>query len=188
MNDRVSRIVLLCEDQRHQQLVFAYLHRCGCKNPERIVRPRVASREKHGGNVGWVLDEFPKELEACRKRQTRVNTLLIVFVDADTLTVEARRRQFRDRLKAMKHKSLTEKDPVVLLIAKYHVETWICALLGQSVSEEEDCKKRKFTKEEIHQAAKTLHAWSRENAAPQSSHVPSLMSALPGWRMISDSL
>jgi hypothetical protein len=184
MSDRVSQIVLLCEDQRQQQLVFAYL-RSSRKNPERLVRPRVASQERHDGNIGWVLDEFPKELHACRQRQKKAQTLLVVFIDADDLSPDARRRQLLDRLKKLDMQSLTDEDPVALLIAKRHVETWICALHGEGVSEDDDCKaKMKFTREAIRAAADALYAWRRKNASPGSTCVPSLTAALSEWRKI----
>ncbi len=185
MSDRVSQFVLLCEDVTHEQLAKAYLKKCRYENLGRLVRPRVASREQHGGNVGWVLNEFPKELHACRQRQKKSNTLLIVLVDADTFTVADRRRQLLERLKAAGYEGFGEKEPAVLLIPKRHVETWICALLGDSVSEEEDCKSRdKSKKQDIRQAAETLFNWSRAKATPGPTCVSSLKTALPEWRKI----
>ena len=120
MSDRVSRTILLCEDDPHAQLVRSYMERCGLQTREPYLHPRIASREVHGGNVNWVLREFSKELHACRQRHlAHANTLLIVVVDADDLEVTDRRGQLRAE------SPMSEIDPVVVLIPKRHVETWI---------------------------------------------------------------
>jgi hypothetical protein len=185
MSERVSQIILLCEDETHERLTKAYLKACGHKNPERFVRSLVASRMQHGGNVGWVLDEFPKQLHACRQRQKKARTLLIVLVDADKLTVEARRRQLLGRVKSAGLEEFGKSEPAAILIPKRHIETWVSALLGDAVTETEDCKiRRKLRKEEIRRAAETLDEWSRPNATPGTTCVPSLLEALPEWNKI----
>jgi hypothetical protein len=140
---------------------------------------------EQGGNVAWVLREFPKQVHACRQRQKRANTRLIVLVDADNFTVDERRRQLDERLRQAGHEGLSATDPVVLLIPRWHVETWICSLLGNSVTEDEDCKDwDKPSREQIRQAAHTAYEWARENARPGPTCVPSLHIALPNWRKI----
>jgi hypothetical protein len=184
VSSRASRIILLCEDEAHQRLAVAYMNRCGIHR--RDVIDVVASRQKQGGNVGWVLDEFSRQLQACRQRhKAKANTLLVVVVDADTYTVDERRREFNDRLKQARQDELRADDPVALLVPRRHVETWIRSLLGRSVTEDEDCKgSSKPSKEDIRQAADTLHEWARENATPGATCVPSLSAAFPEWRKI----
>lgn len=98
MSSRASQIVLLCEDDVQQRLATAYMKRCGIRT-ERVVVERVARRQTHGGNVGWVLDQFARELKACRQRhKAKANTRLIVFLDADALEVNERRRRLDERL------------------------------------------------------------------------------------------
>jgi hypothetical protein len=61
---------------------------------------------------------------------------------------------------------LTTTDPVALLIPRRHVETWICSLIGRTVTEEDDCKDwDRPTRDEIRQAANTTYEWARDNAA-----------------------
>ena len=116
MADRVSEMVLLCEDDPQQQLVRRYLEKCGLRTSAPTLRIKNASREVHGGNVGWVLTQFPKEMEACRKRHaTFAKTILIVIVDADEKAVAERRAQL----------PTAPSDPIVALIPKRHIETWI---------------------------------------------------------------
>lgn len=183
MSNHPSRIILLCEDDAHERLARAFLEECGVRNLERILRSSNASRLQKGGGAQWVLKSFPEQLQACRRRHAK--TLLIVMVDADNLTVEERRRELLHRLKACDLKELSKDEPVALVIPKRNVETWIAALQGNKVNEDENCKTRaKLTREDYRQAAKTLFAWSRTNATPGPTCISSLQAALPEWRRI----
>lgn len=190
MSSRVSKAVLLCEDQQHQRLVIAFLKQCGIKNPGRILTSKIASQLREGGNVGWVMDEFPRELRAFRQRQqAKAETLLIVMIDADNGSVEERRRELNERAERAGLKPIGPKESVALLVPKRHIETWIRALLDDTVTEDDDCKtKTPTTKEGLRQAAQRLHEWSRANAVPGPNCVPSLAAALPAWRMIGSRL
>jgi hypothetical protein len=132
------------------------------------------------------MDEFPKELRAFRKRQkTTAETLLIVMVDADEDSVEDRRGELNKHAERAGEKPVGPKESVAVLVAKRHVETWIRALLDHTVTEDDDCKtKTPATKGELRRAAQRLHEWSRPNAVPGRSCVPSLSVALPTWWMI----
>jgi hypothetical protein len=187
MNSRVSKAVLLCEDQRHESFLIAYLKQCGVRSPGRVLTARVASKLRQGGNVGWVLDEFPKELRAIRKRHAR--SLLIVMVDADDGAVADRRRQLNERAQKADLEPLDNEDPVALLVPKRHVETWIRALLGERVNEEQDCKANKPpAKSELRQASDCLYQWVRLNAVPGPTCIPSLEAAFATLRMIESRL
>jgi hypothetical protein len=184
MSNRVSKAVLLCEDQGHERLVIAFLKQCGVHSPGRILIRRVASRLRAGGNVGWVMDEFPKELRAFRQRQTRAETLLIVVIDADDVSIDDRRRELNDRA-TRAGLAACFPDEIALIVPKRHVETWIQALLGEQVTEESNCKSGKPPSDQsIHSAARRLHEWSLPNARPGSNCVVLLSAALPTWRMI----
>jgi hypothetical protein len=168
-------MVLLCEDDPQEQLVRRYLERCGVRTLAPTLRVRNASREVHGGNVGWVLREFPKEMEACRKRHAaHARTLLIVVVDADQYTVADRQAQLQT----------DAGDPVVALIPKRHVETWIRSALGQAVNETDSYKDPPSTKADIRAAAHRIHDWARDNPMPGATCVESLRASLPGFRKI----
>jgi hypothetical protein len=188
MSSRVSKAVLLCEDQEHERLVIAFLKQCGVRSPGRILRSRVASKLKAGGNVGWVLDEFANELRTFRNRQKKAESLLIVVIDADNASVEDRRRELNERAQRAGIDTIGP-DEIAVLIPNRHIETWIRALLGDVVSEHDDCKTNKApTKEELRKAAARLFEWSRPHAAIGSSCVPSLSMALPTWQMIGSRL
>lgn len=157
----------------------AYLRACGRSGAEPDIRVRNASRTVHGGNVGWVLREFAREVRACRQRQsTRAASMLIVVVDADQHLVEERRQQL------LVEPPIGDSDPVVVLIPKRHIETWIRAALGGRVDELADYKRPVPKKAEVRGAAGTIHDWARNAPPQQSTCVPSLREALPHWRQI----
>lgn len=178
MSDRVSETVVLCEDDPQARLVRSYLKKCGLKAKEPFLIARVASREVHGGNVGWVIKEFPKELIACRQRHIRARTLLIVVVDADNLTVSDRQQQL-DTSGAG-----PGEDPLVVLIPKRHIETWIRNALGNEVNEAASYKSPAPKKSEIKEAAGRIHGWARNTPEPGQICVDSLRASLPEWRRI----
>lgn len=179
MSDRVSETILLCEDDPQEQMVRRYLDRCGLRTQPPSLITKNASRVVHGGNVAWVLREFPKELEACRRRhRTHANTLLIVVVDADDNTVAERRAHLNERTQ------IDGADPIVVLIPKRHIETWIRAALGEAVNENDDYKRPEPTKADIRTAANQIHGWVRGNPTPGATCVDSLHVSLAEWRKI----
>jgi hypothetical protein len=178
MSNQPSEIILLCEDRAHEGLTRAYLKKCGIKNLEHIFKARVV------GGFSFVLDHFPNEFKACRHRhKSRANTLLIVLIDADQLSVDERRRQLLERAKSAGLDDFGEDEPTVVLIPKRHIETWLKSLLGENVNEDDDYKDRKkISKDNFRMAANTLHEWSLSAPKPESTCVPSLRRALPDWK------
>ena len=185
MSDRVSQTIVICEDEAHQRLTKAFLKRCKLPADPPMVKWHAASWETQGGNDGWVLNRFPKELHACRQRNKKTKTLLVVLIGADQCTIAERRRQLGERAVAAGLERLAESDPVAILIPKRHIETWLRSLLGESVSEDEECKSWKpAQKVSYRQAADTLHDWLRPNGTIGITCVASLRTALPVWKKI----
>jgi hypothetical protein len=156
-------------------------------NVKRAVTWLVASAMHRGSAKQWLTREFPKQWHACRQRSLRARTLFVVFVDADKDTVEHIEQRLWSGARAAGYADPGEggDDPTVLLIPRWHVETWIRVLLGQSVSEDVPCNHRwKPSEDELRQAASAAYEWARENATPGPTCVDSLRRALPEWRKI----
>jgi hypothetical protein len=182
VSNRISEVIVLCEDDPQARLIREYLAICG--NYGRV-RSEVAARKVQGGNVGWVVEHFPEELHACRQRSKRSRTLLIVMIDADQHTIGERHQQLLDRVVAENHNPLAADDPLVILIPKRHAETWIRNALGETVDEQQDYKARKNPEKEVsRRAAKAIYEWARPNVHVPEQTVPSLLTALPQWRKI----
>ena len=178
MSDRISKTVLLCEDDGHAILVRSYWKFCEQSKTSAPIEVRNASRIVAGGNIGWVLEQFSAQIKACRQRHARANTLLIVVADADEYSVTTRTQHLHEK------ESFTDDDPLVLLVPKRHIETWIRAALGQNVTEEADCKGNDLKRTEIREAARQIYEWARHEPPADSTCVESLRLALPGWRKI----
>jgi hypothetical protein len=184
VTDRVSKIIPLCEDDAQQRLAFEYMKHCGINTKYNVDRI-VISRLRKGSAKQGVIQEFPRQLHACRQRSSRVRTQLVVFVDADEESVEKREQQLWDSVSKAGYDERQDGDSIVLLIPRWHVETWIRALLGQPVTEDQPCKGwDEPSREEMRLAARAAYEWARENATPGPTCVPSLKRALPEWRKI----
>jgi hypothetical protein len=181
--DRVANIIILSEDQEHQNLVKRYLQRAG--HNDRSVRP-VALPGNRGCGSQYVREKFPEQVKECRGTLgRRASCLLIVVTDADNLTQTQREQTLHAELQGLGHLPLGHGEPIVILIPKWQVETWIKCALGQTMSEEDkDSDRPPVDSDQIKQAAQRVFEWARPGAQAGATCVPSLHSALPRWRRI----
>lgn len=183
MPERIANKIVLAEDAEQQNLVRRYLRRCGHGNSVRFLP--LAAKGPGGSGERYVRLQYPRQVQACRSSLGRqASALLIVIVDADMETTQHRATQLSDALRAANMDGRDDDEPIVVLIPKRHVETWIHALLGNQVDEETNYKKPKPTSSEIREAAETLHEWTRPGAAPGPTSSPSLTASVPQWRKI----
>lgn len=176
MSDRFSQRIVLCEDEEHSRLVSAYLRRCGLRYDPPYVTLLML------GSVVNVVRDFPKQLEAVRKRSKMAKTQLIVVMEADEKhSVTERRQQLQNA------SAFTDADPVAVLIPKRHIESWFRSALGQDIDEANDCKrpgKNHWDSEEIRTVAARIHEWSRDPASAPTTCVSSLRESFTEWRKI----
>lgn len=181
MSDAITNIVVVCEDQEHQNLVRRYLIRVG--HESRSVRFDLTQQ---GSGSQYVRQQIPRQVAACRNtlgRKTRC--LLIVMTDADDLTATAREASLHAELAKSGMKAVSTDEPIVILIPKWQVETWIKCLLGQVVREDDKKSDQPpVTSDQIRLAASTLYEWTRPYARPGGTCVPSLAAAIPRWQRI----
>jgi len=139
-----------------------------------------------GSASQYVRERFPEQVKACRgSLGRRASCLLIVLTDADNLTVAERERTLQDELIEADQAAVEQSEPIVVLIPKWQVETWIKCLLGQIVSEDDsETDNPSVTADDIKGAAQTLFNWARPSAQPGATCVASLTAALPRWRRI----
>ncbi len=143
---------------------------CGLRTKEPSLNPVIASERAHGGNVHWVLREFPRQSKACRQRSTRARTLLIVVIDADDNTIEERCRQLNNALQHDGLEPLGSSDPLAVLIPKRHIETWIRAATVGGVNENDDYKKPSPTGE-VYVKQRSEYTHGQGTAPSQTIHV-----------------
>ncbi len=134
MSDR-AEIILLCEDKQQQTFARLFLERMGW--PGRKIR-RLEVTQGEGSGAGDVVQRFPTELAAQRRRH--VHACLVVMIDGDTDGVVQRER--------LLHRSCTDAgvrppgatDNVVLCVPTRNIETWMKYLGGDEVDESSDYK------------------------------------------------
>ena len=185
MAKRVANTFVLVEDVAQQGLVRAYLKRVWGKNlNSRSIRmaPLPAGR---GSGEKYVRDQYPNRVTALRSSLgKKASAILIVMIDADNHSTDERHRQLERELVDAELQARAANEPIVLLVPKRHVETWIQALLGNNVDETTDYKRPKPTPQDVNNAAKTLYDWTRENALIGENCPPSLSAAIPECRRI----
>lgn len=167
-----SRVILLLEDRRQQQLMTRYLRRIGLWHVTRAV-PVPSGK---GSGAQWVLERFPFEVAAYRSRASRAATKMIVMIDADTHAVQERIRQLNDSLQRAGVRQIDENgEQIARIVPKRNIETWILCLNLEQADEDIDYKRsRKDWTELIPAAAAALYEWTRPNVSPPASCIPSL--------------
>ncbi len=125
-----TRIVLLCEDDDHDRFVRRFLSHRNFGNRDIFTLPLPDGAQS---GEQWVRDSYPLELKKVRRR---TNVFLVVVVDADTHTVAGRKSQLDRECDQQDVPRGTPKDPVVVVVPRRAIETWLAWLLGEPVDEE----------------------------------------------------
>ena len=135
------RIVLLCEDAATNTFVRRFLRRRQFKARDITTLPIP-----HGSQSGeqWVRQKYPSELKAIRSRQ---DAFLIVVIDADTHTTQARRSQLDGECNTQKVPARKTEEPVLIVVPRRNIETWFAYLDGESVDEKKEYPRRKPTEQ-----------------------------------------
>lgn len=130
-----SRIIILVEDKRQQNLIMRCLRRVGLEmHAFRFISTPSGSGEQ------WVREQFPSEVAAYRTRQAA--TKLIVVIDADMRSVHERLRQLDQALQRSGARPIDPgTEEIARLVPKRNVETWILCLNDRDANEEADYKK-----------------------------------------------
>ena len=183
MPDHPSTVVILAEDQEHQNLVWHYLKHCTPYKKKMGRVRKVALPGSRGCGSQYVREQFPVQVAACRGQHA--SNLLIVITDADNLSAVERERTLHNELTQDNHDAIKAEEPIVILVPKWQVETWVKCLLEQSVLEsDKNTDRPAVTAGQIVNASATLYDWARPNAQVGRTCVDSLRSALPRWLKI----
>lgn len=126
-----ARVVLLCEDAQTDMFLRRFFRRRFGRRFRRHIAsvPFAAGR---GSGEQRVREQFPDQLELIRGRR---RAALIVVIDADTESGEARRTQLQRECAARDIKALRDSDPVLVVIPRRSIETWFRYLGGHGFDE-----------------------------------------------------
>ncbi|MGO8789968.1 MAG: hypothetical protein ACLQVL_21640 [Terriglobia bacterium] len=168
-----SRVIVLVEDEHQKMLIYRYLISCRFKRNEITISPSPSGR---GSAERWVREEFVKEADACRNRQARARTALIVMIDADTLSVQDRFNQLDQALRERGKPTVGEGERIARLVPRRNVETWILYLNDeQDVNEDTDyAEERRKWHELIPPAAEMLCQLTQSKIEPPDRCISSL--------------
>lgn len=175
MSSRIAKIILLVEDRRHDSLLRKFLRRAGYD----LTGLRTQMVNGKGSGEMYVRERYAAEVRAIRDQLTRTRASLIVMIDADTHTTADRRGQLERALRDADMEPRKESEPILGIVPRRHVETWILNLCGDPTDEQTNYRyDHRVNEERIKQAAKSLWDWSRPNSVPPSICVASLAESI----------
>lgn len=181
MSNRFAQVVILAEDERSANLLRRYVQRA-LKLDNRRIRQEI-SPSARGDAKQWVLGRYSIEVKSLRGKHPK--TGLVVHLDADKETVAKRATQLAAVLKSNGLNDRVQSEWISHAIPRRHTETWLCALTGATVNEEQDCKGLHLLPDfdaAVHAAALALYDLTRPNALAPS--LPSLATAVTELRRL----
>jgi hypothetical protein len=172
MAERIANIILVVEDINQENLLRRYLQQLGHHN--RNMRP-VKLPNGQGSGEQFVRERYASEVRAMRAQVTRTRACLIAMIDADEGSIADRRQQLERVLKDADELPRTPSEPILNLIPKRNVETWILCLNSVPVDEVNNYRHDpRIDAQSIKQAATRLFSWTRLNFVMPNICVPSL--------------
>ena len=184
MAERIANIVLLVEDRNHESLLRRHLQQRGHNNRNIRVQRTTAGR---GSGEQFVRERYAAEVRAIRSQVTRTKACLIAMIDADSVSLEDRRRQIERALRDAGEPARGLSEPILNLIPRRNVETWILCLNSLPVDEQADYRHdERVSAHSIKQAASALFSWTRPKAEIPDTCVTSLRDCLPEFDRIPD--
>lgn len=180
VSERIAKVILLVEDLRQDALLRRYLHRLGHQN----IRAQMVPKGKGSGEQ-FVRERYASEVRAIRSQMTRTRACLVAMIDADTGSTDDRRRQLERALRDADQSPRTRDEPILNLIPKRNVETWILCLNSEQVDEVTDYRHdQRVDAPAIRLAAEALFSWTRPNAQLPEICVASLRDCMPEFPRI----
>jgi hypothetical protein len=176
MSSGPTHIFVLAEDREQQKLVYGFLK---CTRLERAARLEPLPNGRGSGEqfVRKLFPELRRKVESSLGRS--VSAIGVVMIDADTSTVANRRAQLLGP-----HAPHHNSPGLAILIPRRNVETWLCALNGQTVDEIADYKGQCSDAAAIKDAAQALYDLTRHNVQIPQSCTQSLSASIPEWKKI----
>jgi hypothetical protein len=125
-----SQVVVICEDEKMWAFASRFLKKRYGYTTHDIRKEK--SPYARGSAEQWVRKQYAIEISALTKRRTKsTQSALVVMTDADNLTVQARIDQLDQALPVTR----SLDAPVLMIIPKRNIETWLVYLSGDDVIE-----------------------------------------------------
>ena len=133
MSQRRVQIVILCEDRQQEVFARYFLKKRGFTGR---FRANICPEGSECGS-DYVRTHYPEEVKAYRQNRNRVAIGLVVLIDADTGTLEARLNELASALNKDKQEKRGSNEAIAIFVPKRNIETWIHYLQGETVNEED---------------------------------------------------
>ena len=133
MSQRRVQIVILCEDRQQEVFARYFLKKRGFTG---LFRANICPEGSECGS-DYVRKQYPVEVKAYRQNTNRVAIGLVVLIDADTGTLEARLNWLASVLDEDEQENRGSNEAIAIFIPKRNIETWIHYLQGETVDEED---------------------------------------------------
>ena len=133
MSQRRVQIVILCEDRQQEVFARYFLKKRGFTGR---FRANICPEGSQAGEQ-YVRTHYPEEVKAYRQNRNRVAIGLVVLIDADTGTLEARLNWLASVLDEDEQKNRGPNEAIAIFVPKRNIETWIHYLQGETVNEED---------------------------------------------------
>lgn len=167
-----ARVVLLCEDERTERFIRRFLWHRNIRDHDIHTLPLPTE----GSGEQWVRKRFPDELRAARNK----GKLLLAITDADTSTTAKRRSELDRQCVERNVAQRQPKDPVIVLVPRRNIETWLQHLnTGRAVDETHAYKQmfRGLSMKGLRALADELYRMCHEVQKLSTSAPPSLREA-----------
>ena len=173
-----ARVVLLCEDRQTDSFVRRFLSCRGFSHHDVTTLPLP-----HGAQSGdqWVRERYPRELRAIRARQ---KAFLVIVVDADNHSTEDRRSELDRECARQGVPGRTSEDPVIVIVPRRNIETWLAWLGGDRV-DEETTYPRLRRESDCDPLARNLYRMCHKAQRLDEGAPPSLIEACEEYRRLS---
>lgn len=94
-----------------------------------------------GAAEQYVRNSYPAQVELYRQKSAHMNMGLMILIDADTAPVQQRYQQLNRKLETEDLSQRGRDEKICILVPKRNIETWIYALQGDEVDEDQSYRK-----------------------------------------------
>jgi hypothetical protein len=168
MPEKYTRIVVRCEDLQQRCFIYRCLVEKGYGPRSVDIKHCPTGR---GDAKQYVREQHAREVRAVRARP-HVTGGVISMADADTDTVEKRKRDMDDSLAASGQNRRQPGERIAVLVPRRNIETWIHHLHGEQVNETDKYPKFRGDESACDPAARAFAA--RCPAGIREDDLPSL--------------
>jgi hypothetical protein len=133
MTQNRVQLVVLCEDRQQEIFALNFLNNRGFELDFKNVQVNKSPKGR-GSGERYVINNYPKEVRAFRRKNYR-SGMLVVVIDADKATVTETLKELDNALIQNSLELRQPNEAIAIFIPKRNIETWIHYLQSETVNE-----------------------------------------------------